>query len=195
MSVFQCGNCKLDYNQSINLITILKANKLPLSLPCGHVYCEECMYTFLIPPLHTSEDNKKSNNITDEKSLKCPFDKKILKFTEMSKIPKCYQILLNLPSKNSNTTNNSGNAPTNATNINNQNKHNIINCNRHVNKKIKYFCQTDKSFPCSICVKEHQDSNHELESFEISFEKMLNEWNNLKKMIDFEYIEVFLLLY
>ena len=34
MSIFTCDICKEEYNDK---------NKKPLSLPCGNIYCEECI--------------------------------------------------------------------------------------------------------------------------------------------------------
>ena len=149
------------------------------------------MYTF-ITHSHQKDHRESGNldrNITDDKTLRCPSDKKQIKYTEMSKIPRCYQILLNLPNKNQNV-NNSMN--TINTHINQQNKQNAIHCSRHPNKKIKFFCVKDNTFPCSICIKEHQDNNyHDIENFEINFEEMAGEWNSLRKMIDFEFNGVY----
>ena len=53
ISVFECGICSQRYNA---------AERLPLSLPCGHVYCKPCM---------------KSMSIGE--SFKCPADNQVQK--------------------------------------------------------------------------------------------------------------------
>lgn len=73
MSIFTCGLCTKDYNE---------LNKRPLVLPCGHVYCEECIIQMKV--------------IDSTKGVKCPSDSIIHKI-EIQKIPICAQILINLP--------------------------------------------------------------------------------------------------
>ena len=79
MSIFNCTNCTKPYN---------KITKKPKSLPCGHVFCEECVSSFIY------KDLKGIN-------CKCPIDKLIHKNLTLFKIPFCVQILNNIPeSKN-----------------------------------------------------------------------------------------------
>ena len=81
MSIFICNNCQKEYD---------KNTRKPLSLPCGHVYCQTCI---------TSIYNYQ------EKSLRCPSDNLIHHIT-IDKIPKCAQIYSNLPtSKDHSNTN------------------------------------------------------------------------------------------
>ena len=54
MSIFICGSCERKYNE---------VNRKPLSLPCGHVFCEECIKSFKV--------NIDSNTY---KGIKCPSD-------------------------------------------------------------------------------------------------------------------------
>lgn len=68
--IFECGSCALPYDDS--------AHK-PLSLPCGHVFCYDCLSKQM-------------------KQLTCPIDK--TKFDiSCSSLPCCYAILANIPKK------------------------------------------------------------------------------------------------
>ena len=75
MSIFLCLNCSNEYN---------KINKKPRSLPCGHIFCEECVSSFI-------QKDIKGNYII------CPLDKKIHRNLNLPNIPICVQILENLP--------------------------------------------------------------------------------------------------
>ena len=61
---------------------------------------------------------------------------------------------------------------------------NYIHCKRHPQNIISFFCQTDKKFPCSICIPQHLE--HEYSEFFCSKEYFLQEINKIKKL----YIEV-----
>lgn len=69
ISVFECGICFHRYNES---------ERLPLSLPCGHVFCKSCIKNLL----HTSG--------------LCPIDKHRFP-SALESLPCCYAILTNLP--------------------------------------------------------------------------------------------------
>ena len=75
MSIFLCLNCSNEYN---------KINKKPRSLPCGHIFCEECVSSFI-------QKDIKGNYII------CPLDKKIHRNLNLPNIPICVRILENLP--------------------------------------------------------------------------------------------------
>jgi hypothetical protein len=75
LSVFECRICFNHYNEHTNK---------PLSLPCGHVYCETCM----------------SKLITSEGGVVCPADKVFHRVT-LKSLPCCYAILMNLPKETS----------------------------------------------------------------------------------------------
>ena len=71
MSIYYCNKCSKEYN-NIDL--------KPLSLPCGDVFCQQCIYELY---------DKKNHNIT------CPMHKKEISI-EFNKIPICSKILVNL---------------------------------------------------------------------------------------------------
>ena len=157
-SVFSCENCKKEYNESI--YTFNQVNKKPLSLPCGHVYCEECVRSLVI----STEIDKSS-----ESTIKCPYDNKIHHLI-IRRIPICYQILINLPDCSSN-------------------KHQLF-CAKHPCKKIKYLCANHQVLSCSTCVVDHLGNGHELEPIDISIDKISFEYKNLVEMHDLELSEV-----
>ena len=74
MSIFYCNKCSKAYNNS---------DRKPLSLPCGDVFCKQCIYQLY--------DNKKHN-------INCPIHKKDITI-EFNKIPICSIILENLIKK------------------------------------------------------------------------------------------------
>ena len=75
MSIFNCIKCTLPYN---------KIDKKPKSLPCGHIFCEKCVSSFI------KED---SNKII----CQCPIDNIIHKNLNFFQIPVCIQLLQNIP--------------------------------------------------------------------------------------------------
>ncbi len=75
MSIFNCIKCSLPYN---------KFDKKPKSLPCGHIFCEKCVSSFI------KED---SNKII----CQCPIDYIIHKNLNFFQIPVCIQLLQNIP--------------------------------------------------------------------------------------------------
>lgn len=70
VSVFECGICLNYYDEKF---------KLPISLPCGHVFCKECLM-----------------RLAHGYSVCCPIDKSMHASPE--KLPSCYAILINLKS-------------------------------------------------------------------------------------------------
>ena len=76
MSIFYCEKCSKEYNS---------IDRKPLSLPCGDVFCEQCIY----------EIYDKKNHI-----IICPSHKNEISI-ELNKIPICSKILMNLKRKNS----------------------------------------------------------------------------------------------
>lgn len=63
----QCKVCHEKYDKSL---------RIPLSLPCGHTFCEYCL-----------------KNIISSNIIKCPLDKKSFNFPKLSDIPKNDQVL------------------------------------------------------------------------------------------------------
>ena len=78
MSIFNCVFCSLAYNN---------IDKKPKILPCGHIFCEKCISSFV---------NKALNGII----CICPLDNKIHKFLNSFQIPICEQIFENIPLSN-----------------------------------------------------------------------------------------------
>ena len=74
MPIYYCNKCFKEYN-NIDL--------KPLSLPCGDVFCQQCIYELY---------DKKNHNII------CPIHKKEISI-EFNKIPICSKILVNLKKK------------------------------------------------------------------------------------------------
>lgn len=69
-SIFECGVCFKQYNHS---------EKKPLSLPCGHTFCLECL-----------------RQISKHQVIKCPFDK-VPHHTNPENLPVNYAVLTALP--------------------------------------------------------------------------------------------------
>ena len=150
MSIFICNRCHKEYT---------KNTRKPLSLPCGHVYCQHCIL-----------------NIYNyqEKTLRCPSDN-ILHSISFDKIPKCAQIYSNLPRRES--------PPVEPPHISsNRSLSKEILCMRHNHKKIKFFCKTHNMFLCTICVIDHTE--HNLIKVNINKSTFENEIKTLSNRID-----------
>ena len=57
---------------------------------------------------------------------------------------------------------------------------NYICCKRHPQNIISFFCEIDKTFPCSLCISQHIDHKHS--NFFCSKELFIKEINNIKKV-------------
>ena len=51
----------------------------------------------------------------------------------------------------------------------------VWSCRRHPNKRIKYFCETDHHYMCSLCKKEHKGQQHTITQFKIDTKMMKQE--------------------
>ena len=80
-SIFECGVCFKSYNHS---------EKKPLSLPCGHTFCLECL-----------------KQINKHSIIKCPFDK-IAHHQVAENLPVNYAVLTALPMTQASQTSGSG---------------------------------------------------------------------------------------
>ena len=124
-SIFECGVCFKTYNHS---------EKKPLSLPCGHTFCLECL-----------------RQINKHSIIKCPFDK-IAHHVNAENLPVNYAVLTALPITQSNT-NGSGSGQKDSA---------VQYCDTHRNKKVKFFCKNDTEMFCSKCVLKHTNAKHEV---------------------------------
>lgn len=84
-SIFECGVCFKNYNA---------IEKKPLSLPCGHTFCLDCL-----------------KQIGKHNQIKCPFDKSIHQATA-DNLPVNYAVLTALPTLTGNNNTSSGNSQT-----------------------------------------------------------------------------------
>ena len=126
-SIFECGVCFKTYNHM---------EKKPLSLPCGHTFCLECL----------KQLNKHS-------VIKCPFDK-VAHHCLADNLPVNYAVLTALPMTASvqSTGSREGQSKEPA----------ITYCETHKNKKVKFYCRSDQEMFCSKCVLKHTNSKHEV---------------------------------
>ena len=154
MSIFTCEICKEVYNEN---------NKKPLSLPCGNIYCEECI-------------KKLYNN--QSKLFLCPSHKIYHQF-KLSNIPICAQVFECLKEHKQTLNFNNDLIDNNYTK-----NENLICCSRHPNNVIKFFCKNENMFLCSICAKTHTE--HNIISITIDKNKFNDEINELKDKIEEE---------
>lgn len=133
-SIFECGVCFKYYNHN---------EKKPLSLPCGHTFCYDCL-----------------KKINKNSQIKCPFDKSVHP-ASVDSLPVNYAVLTALPSFGTNNYNSqspnqgesnglAGPTPT------------VAFCDVHKNKKVKFYCKNDMEMFCSKCVLKHTNQKHEV---------------------------------
>ena len=125
-SIFECGVCFKSYNH---------IEKKPLSLPCGHTFCLECL-----------------KQINKHSIIKCPFDK-IAHHVIAENLPVNYAVMTALPiTASSSQTEGGSGTKTN----------NFAMCEIHKNKKVKFYCKSDHELFCSKCVLKHTNAKHEV---------------------------------
>ncbi len=116
-SIFECGICFKGYNHN---------EKKPISLPCGHSFCFECI-----------------QHLYKNQTIKCPYDK-IAHHSTPENLPVNYQVLTALPMGMTQTSSNENN--TNADKPVNS----VRFCDIHPSKKVKFYCKNDRSMFCTM---------------------------------------------
>ncbi len=123
-SIFECGICFKAYNHN---------EKKPMSLPCGHSFCSECVHKL---PKHGI--------------IQCPYDKSTHQITP-DNLPVNYQVLTGLPMTT--TTNPAASTSQMA-------ESQIQMCVQHPQKKVKFYCMQDRDMFCSKCILKHTQQQH-----------------------------------
>ena len=113
-SIFECGVCFKAYNHQ---------DKKPLSLPCGHSFCLECLKKMV-----------KHGTIT------CPYDK-VVHQQAPDVLPVNYQVLSGLPMLSQTIQQNA--QASNGSNRDPNEEVQLTYCQTHTNKKIKFYCKND----------------------------------------------------
>jgi hypothetical protein len=126
-SIFECGVCFKNYNC---------VDKKPLSLPCGHTFCLDCL-----------------RQINKHTTIKCPFDKSMHSVSAES-LPVNYAVLTALPTISSTISQTNGSAG--------KDSQGIAFCEIHKNKKVKFYCKNDHEMFCSKCVLKHTNAKHDV---------------------------------
>jgi hypothetical protein len=127
-SIFECGICFKSYNHN---------DKKPISLPCGHSFCFECI-----------------KQLYKHQMIKCPYDK-IAHHSVPENLPVNYQVLTALPMGQKKDSDDEG--PTDPKTANT-----IRFCEIHPQKKVKFYCKNDRSMFCSKCILKHTEMKHEV---------------------------------
>ena len=86
--------------------------------------------------------NKSYIPTRNDLSNKCLIKKNKNKIKHQNKVDNNFQILYN------------------SENISNNNVSKYIHCKRHPQNIISFFCETDKTFPCTLCISEHEDHSY-----------------------------------
>ena len=129
--------------------------------------------------LYNNNCNKDYNEI-DKKIFSLPTDNNFA--GQNKKLNKNNNSQLSSGNKNNNINNNIQMRNQLLSNFGNnisKEKSKLINCKRHPQNIINYFCETDKLFLCSICISQH--SEHNYITFFCSEDNFLNEINIIKK--------------
>ena len=138
-SIFECGICFKPYNHN---------EKKPISLPCGHSFCFECV-----------------KQIYKHQVIKCPYDK-VAHHSVPENLPVNYQVLTALPMGSSNQT------PGDSGDPQGQKSNPIRFCEIHPSKKVKFYCKNDRSMFCSKCILKHTEMKHEVIQISPKIEEM-----------------------
>mmetsp|Transcript_11427 Transcript_11427/g.12974 ORF Transcript_11427/g.12974 Transcript_11427/m.12974 type:complete len:173 (+) Transcript_11427:283-801(+) len=54
-------------------------------------------------------------------------------------------------------------------------------CKRHPHKRIKYLCETDQLYMCSICKKDHEYKQHVVVQFRVDYKRLRQEIKPISK--------------
>lgn len=57
----------------------------------------------------------------------------------------------------------------------------VCYCTRHPQKRIKYYCETDKAYMCTACKKEHKGAQHVIKQFKVDSKKVKVEMSAMLK--------------
>ena len=127
-AIFECGICYKQYNHN---------EKKPISLPCGHTFCFECI-----------------KKVYKHQTVKCPYDS-MSHHSNPDSLPVNYQVLTALPM---------GETPNEADDDEEckDKKGNYRYCDIHPSKKVKFYCKNDRTMFCSKCILKHNEMKHEI---------------------------------
>ena len=144
-SIFECGICFKPYNHN---------DKKPISLPCGHSFCSECI-----------------RMLYKHQVIKCPYDK-VQHHQTPESLPVNYQVLTSLPMGVTTESKDKEDGADKITVLST-----IRYCEVHPQKKVKFYCKNDRQMFCSKCVLKHTEMKHEVIPISPKIEEM-------KKMIE-----------